>query len=158
MGIFFPANFPRRFRPINTFVFSSPSIELRTTQKFQVTVEVYYDSMWLDVCTRWTTLKYEPDAKGILCLSFRKEIQVLVASLSSIECLYKPVAWLRKSSFHKRVSLSLQALSVCRCWGFLYPSTQRHYRRLNILYFSILLHSLTLNICSFVRQCNTFTS
>jgi hypothetical protein len=27
-----------------------------------------------------------------------------------------------------------------------------------ILYFSILLHSLTLNICSFVRQCNTFTS
>jgi hypothetical protein len=29
---------------------------------------------------------------------------------------------------------------------------------LHILYFSILLHSLTLNICSFVRQCNTFTS
>jgi hypothetical protein len=28
----------------------------------------------------------------------------------------------------------------------------------NILYFSILLRSLTLNICSFVRQCNTFTS
>jgi hypothetical protein len=27
-----------------------------------------------------------------------------------------------------------------------------------ILYFSILLHSLTLNIYSFVRQCNTFTS
>jgi hypothetical protein len=29
---------------------------------------------------------------------------------------------------------------------------------IDILYFSILLHSLTLNICSFVRQCNTFTS
>jgi hypothetical protein len=27
-----------------------------------------------------------------------------------------------------------------------------------ILYFSILLHLLALNICSFVRQCNTFTS
>jgi hypothetical protein len=32
------------------------------------------------------------------------------------------------------------------------------HNQLSILYFSILLHSLTLNVCSFVRQCNTFAS
>jgi hypothetical protein len=44
------------------------------------------------------------------------------------------------------------------CYLFLWLQGHAEVSLLNILYFSICYIRLTLNICSFVRQCNTFTS
>jgi hypothetical protein len=55
--------------------------------------------------------------------------------------------WNRKERFKEKLINSKEIPHVLSPGdGVFYPSTQRHYRR------------LTLNICSFVHQCNTFTS
>jgi hypothetical protein len=67
--------------------------------------------------------------------------------------------WWCNSTYSMAAAKSLFRIGHLRIWSALsIIFTQLPYKKEGILYFSILLHSLTLNICSFVRQCNTFTS
>ena len=87
------------------------------TVRFRMAVK-YYDTQRLEKCVKVCALKCCPDVRDLLGRSVPQTISsVCTITVNHRMCVW-PVTWLRKSGFHKWVSLSslwLQALYV-RAW------------------------------------------